>query len=89
MARKVTGESVEKKPARPRNTTASRRKPTRTATAAAETIGHASILPGTETQIRERAYFIYLERGGTPGDPVADWFQAVRELTRATATARD
>lgn len=36
--------------------------------------------PPTETQIRERAYFIYLERGGTPGDPHADWLQAEREL---------
>ncbi|RMF72848.1 MAG: DUF2934 domain-containing protein [Planctomycetota bacterium] len=34
----------------------------------------------TPAQIRERAYYIYLERGGAPGDPVADWLQAEREL---------
>ncbi|MBU0616184.1 MAG: DUF2934 domain-containing protein [Planctomycetes bacterium] len=37
-------------------------------------------MPYTEAQIRERAYYIYLERGGAAGDPVADWFQAEREL---------
>lgn len=40
--------------------------------------------PPTEEQIRERAYFIYLERGGTGGDPHADWLQAERELVEQT-----
>ena len=31
-------------------------------------------------QVRERAYFIYLERQCAPGDPVADWVRAEREL---------
>lgn len=34
----------------------------------------------TEEEIRVRAYMIYLSRNGAPGDPVADWFQAEREL---------
>jgi hypothetical protein len=34
-----------------------------------------------EQQIRERAYYIFLARNGGPGDPVADWQQAERELT--------
>ncbi len=33
-----------------------------------------------EEQIRERAYHIFLGRGGFPGDPVADWLDAQREL---------
>ena len=33
-----------------------------------------------EERIRRRAYEIFLSRGGPPGDPVADWLQAEREL---------
>ena len=33
-----------------------------------------------EEHIRERAYDIFLGRGGFPGDPVADWLDAQREL---------
>ena len=44
--------------------------------------------------VRRRAYEIYLGRNEMPGDPVADWLQAERELTspkrrtRATAKSR-
>jgi hypothetical protein len=34
----------------------------------------------TKREIAERAYFIYLARGGMNGDPVTDWVQAEREL---------
>ena len=34
----------------------------------------------TTREIRDRAYFIYLARGGLNGDPVADWVRAEREL---------
>jgi hypothetical protein len=43
-----------------------------------------SMMP-SDQQIRERAYFIYLNRGGAPGDPMADWLQAERELREASA----
>ena len=33
-----------------------------------------------ESDIRARAYDIYLRRGCAPGDPVADWLQAESEL---------
>jgi hypothetical protein len=33
-------------------------------------------------EIRNRAYEIYLRRGGEPGDELLDWFQAEQELTR-------
>ena len=54
-------------------TSAPRRTPVRTPTGSAS--GNIS-----EQQIRERAYQIYLRRGGKPGDPAADWAQAEREL---------
>ena len=34
-----------------------------------------------EQEIRNRAYEIYLQRGGQLGDEVEDWLQAERELT--------
>ena len=34
----------------------------------------------TMREIRDRAYYIYLARGGVNGDPVADWTRAEREL---------
>ena len=37
-------------------------------------------LPTTE-QIGERAYVLYLERGGEDGHDVQDWLAAERELT--------
>jgi hypothetical protein len=37
--------------------------------------------PPTEEQIAERAYHIYLERGGAGGNPDDDWLQAERELS--------
>ena len=37
----------------------------------------------TQEQIALRAYHIYLERNGAPGDPGADWLRAERELLEA------
>ncbi len=34
----------------------------------------------THEEIALRAYEIYLERGGAPGDALQDWTQAEREL---------
>ena len=34
----------------------------------------------THAEIALRAYELYLERGGAPGDPLQDWMQAEREL---------
>jgi hypothetical protein len=34
----------------------------------------------THEQIELRAYEIYLERHGAPGDPLADWVRAEREV---------
>jgi hypothetical protein len=36
--------------------------------------------PVTDQQVALRAYELYLARGGRPGNPVADWLQAEREL---------
>jgi hypothetical protein len=35
-----------------------------------------------EQEIRNRAYEIYLQRGGQPGDELGDWLQAEGELTK-------
>jgi hypothetical protein len=34
----------------------------------------------SKKEIRDRAYYIYLARGGVNGDPVSDWVRAEREL---------
>lgn len=39
----------------------------------------------TPEEIALRAYYIYLQRAGAPGDEVADWVQAERELMRESA----
>jgi hypothetical protein len=42
----------------------------------------ASITPqDLENEIRERAFFIFLQRG-TEGDPLSDWLQAEAEIKR-------
>ena len=38
--------------------------------------------PPTQEEIAVRAYHIYLERGGSDGDPEDDWLQAERELSQ-------
>ena len=47
-------------------------------TAAEESAGLPSM---REQEIRDRAYAIYLQRGGQPGDELEDWLQAERELS--------
>jgi Protein of unknown function (DUF2934) len=34
----------------------------------------------SEEEVRIRAYYHFLQRGGSPGDPLADWLRAEREL---------
>jgi hypothetical protein len=89
MPRKTNAETVAKKTTRPRKTTTTKRTRTRTAASAAKTVERAPILPCTETQVRERAYYIYLERREASGDAIADWLQAKRELTQSASAARD
>lgn len=45
---------------------------------------HADI---PDEKIRERAYFIFLARGGEPGNPSEDWSRAERELRAEAAPA--
>jgi hypothetical protein len=35
--------------------------------------------------VRVRAYYIFLDRGGEPGDPFEDWLRAERELMSGMA----
>jgi hypothetical protein len=37
-------------------------------------------------EIAQRAYEIYIRRGGAPGNPADDWFEAERELRRSRAS---
>lgn len=41
---------------------------------------HAAKTAPTHEEIALRAYEIYLERGGSPGDALKDWTRAEREL---------
>lgn len=53
--------------------------PTQPETAVEETEG---LLHSThEQEIRNRAYEIYMQRGGQPGHELEDWLRAERELT--------
>jgi len=40
-----------------------------------------------DEEIRRRAYELYLQRNGSSGDPVRDWFVAEREVRARHATA--
>jgi len=47
----------------------------------------ANHAPGHE-EIRRRAYEIYLERDGLPGDELDDWLRAERELQKVALFKR-
>lgn len=40
--------------------------------------------PPTQEEIALRAYHIYLERNGAPGNPQEDWIRAERELAEGS-----
>ncbi len=44
--------------------------------------------PPTHDEIALRAYHIYLERSGAPGNPLEDWIRAERELAGPAKTTR-
>lgn len=44
--------------------------------------------PPTQEQIALRAYQIYLERNGAPGNPLEDWVRAERELAEGAKKTR-
>ena len=72
------------KPARQRKTTTTTAKPRTTASRSRK----KNPVAVCESQIRERAYYIFLERGGHAGDPAADWLQAEQELKGQTSSQR-
>ena len=47
----------------------------------AQPLASQQAIDPTEDHIRVRAYFLSLERNGSPADPIADWLLAERELT--------
>ena len=44
--------------------------------------GKATGSTGPDENVRVRAYYRFLERGGGPGEALNDWFEAERELNR-------
>lgn len=60
-------------------------KSTETATRAPRKARSATTDP-TPEQIQARAYELYLERKGAPGDPLQDWVRAERELRDKNGT---
>ena len=53
---------------------------TRKASSPAEKKQRAVLRHPTQEEIAQRAYEIYLERGGAPGNELEDWTRAEREL---------
>jgi len=62
----------------------------RTRTASSATVKKASKVRSqpNHDEIALRAYHIYLERGGTPADPMQDWLQAEQELLGTAKKSR-
>jgi hypothetical protein len=53
---------------------------TRKVSSPVEKMPHPALSQPTQEEIALRAYQIYLERGGTPGNELEDWTRAEREL---------
>ena len=56
-------------------------------TVSTEVTAPSQVQPSIEEQIRQRAYEIYLERGGHGGSPEQDWLRAVEEISGRQRTA--
>jgi hypothetical protein len=61
---------------------------TKTRTTASPVATRAAKKLPTQEQIALRAYHIYLERNGAPGDPHADWLRAEGELLKRKPNAK-
>ncbi|HVO57718.1 MAG TPA: DUF2934 domain-containing protein [Dongiaceae bacterium] len=59
-----------------------------TATAAKTRKSRAAKTAPTHEQISLRAYHIYLQRNGAPGNPFDDWKQAEQQLLSEAAVAK-
>ena len=70
----TTREKGKKRKQPSTKTRSARTKPQRGSDVAAQT-------PDLENRIQERAYHIFLNRDGAPGEALGDWLQAERELT--------
>jgi len=60
-----------------------KRRPSSSAAGVDKTVRHAAAEP-TDEDVRRRAYHLYLERGGAPGDDFSDWLRAEQELKHKT-----
>jgi len=41
----------------------------------------------THEEVAQRAYYLYLERGSAPGNPLEDWLRAEEQLAAEVATS--
>jgi hypothetical protein len=78
MAKKTSPKGLPKK-ATPRAKRVAAKEPAVTPTPSPESVEPTSASAPSLDQIRERAFQIF-RAGANPSDPVADWFQAEREL---------
>jgi len=75
-----------KTPKTPKATTA-RKKPARAVPDIAGTIGNGKPPADLETEIRVRAYELYQERAGAPGNEHEDWLVAEKQVMSKRAGA--
>lgn len=86
MQRKKTGDEGTKKSTTQRKSATPRRRTTRaSARVGSKSVAAAAVSCCTDDQVRERAYYIFLERQDIAGNPADDWFQAERELNGVEA----
>jgi hypothetical protein len=57
--------------------------------APASPVNEKSTAEKLRDEIRLRAYQLYLDREGRPGDPLGDWLQAEREILARRESAID
>jgi hypothetical protein len=71
--------------------------PVRQPTANSSRVGEAPVVDSpveradstpAEERIRRRAYELYLERGGAPGEEMEDWLRAEREIRDQSGSGR-
>ena len=77
VASRGTGHAAP--PAKPTSAAAADGRP-RTTASTKSTSTVFGVREPTMREIRDRAYYIYLARGGINGDPMSDWIRAEHEL---------
>lgn len=81
VAKKVTvKKTVAAKTSAAKKTTVAKKTTAKKANGRARTVRKVTIVPN-ESEIRQRAFELYLHRGGVHGNAMQDWLEAEQELT--------